>query len=105
MVVGAEVLQDVGRDDAGPVRQVRTGGTGQGGAQRFVPDPGVAMGFRDPDEDLPRDFAGRRAGNYAKLCKPFDPVGVHRPAAGGDARQLAAADRAAAVAGDGGARG
>ena len=32
-----------------------------------------AMEFRDPDEDLPRDFAERRAENYAKLRKPLDP--------------------------------
>ena len=31
------------------------------------------MEFRDPDEDLPRDFAERRAENYAKLRKPLDP--------------------------------
>jgi hypothetical protein len=31
------------------------------------------MDFRDPDEDLPRDFAERRAENYAKLRKPLDP--------------------------------
>ena len=32
-----------------------------------------AMEFRDPDEDLPRDFAERRAENYAQLRKPLDP--------------------------------
>jgi TnpA family transposase len=31
------------------------------------------MEFRDPDEDLPRDFAERRAENYAQLRKPLDP--------------------------------
>ena len=32
-----------------------------------------AMEFRDPDKDLPRDFAERRAENYARLRKPLDP--------------------------------
>ena len=31
-----------------------------------------AMEFREPDEDLPRDFAERRAENYAELRKPLD---------------------------------
>jgi hypothetical protein len=37
---GAEVPQHVGRDDVGPVRQVRPGSLLQGGAQCLVPDPG-----------------------------------------------------------------
>ena len=32
-----------------------------------------AMEFRDPDEDLPRDFAERRAEHYRALRKPLDP--------------------------------
>ena len=32
-----------------------------------------AMEFRDPDQDLPRDFAECRAENYARLRKPLDP--------------------------------
>ncbi len=29
--------------------------------------------FRDPEEDLPKDFATRRVENYAELRKPLDP--------------------------------
>jgi TnpA family transposase len=29
--------------------------------------------WRDPDDDLPKDFEDRRAENYAKLRKPLDP--------------------------------
>jgi TnpA family transposase len=32
-----------------------------------------AMEFRDPDEDLPRDFAERRTEHYRALRKPLDP--------------------------------
>ncbi|MDL4776785.1 hypothetical protein [Actinomadura xylanilytica] len=33
-----------------------------------------ADSFRDPEEDLPADFAARRATNYAELRKPLDPA-------------------------------
>lgn len=29
--------------------------------------------WRNPDDDLPKDFEANRAENYAKLCKPLDP--------------------------------
>jgi hypothetical protein len=29
--------------------------------------------WRNPDEDLPQDFAGRREENYRELRKPLDP--------------------------------
>lgn len=32
-----------------------------------------AHSFRDPEEDLPKDFAARRVENYAELRKPLDP--------------------------------
>lgn len=32
-----------------------------------------AHSFRDPEEDLPADFAARRVENYAELRKPLDP--------------------------------
>jgi hypothetical protein len=32
-----------------------------------------AMEFRDPDEDLPRDFGERRTEHYRALHKPLDP--------------------------------
>ncbi|WP_433135412.1 hypothetical protein ACQPZ8_25015 [Actinomadura nitritigenes] len=32
-----------------------------------------ADSFRDPEEDLPADFAARRVENYAELRKPLDP--------------------------------
>ena len=31
--------------------------------------------WRDPDEDLPKDFEERRAEHYASLRKPLDPAG------------------------------
>ncbi|MFI7455665.1 hypothetical protein ACIBQX_49985 [Nonomuraea sp. NPDC049714] len=33
-----------------------------------------AHSFRDPEEDLPKDFAARRVENYAELRKPLDPA-------------------------------
>lgn len=30
--------------------------------------------WRNPDEDLPRDFEHRRSEHYAALCKPLDPT-------------------------------
>ena len=30
--------------------------------------------WRDPDEDLPKDFEARREDHYASLCKPLDPA-------------------------------
>ncbi|GGL01798.1 hypothetical protein Sme01_46460 [Sphaerisporangium melleum] len=33
-----------------------------------------AGSFRDPEEDLPADFAARRVTNYAELRKPLDPA-------------------------------
>ncbi|NUP23698.1 MAG: hypothetical protein HOZ81_48110 [Streptomyces sp.] len=32
-----------------------------------------AHSFRDPEEDLPKDFASRRVESYAELRKPLDP--------------------------------
>lgn len=40
-----------------------------------------AGSFRDPEEDLPADFAARRVTNYAELRKPLDPavfIAAHR---------------------------
>ena len=40
-------------------KEIRVGGAGR---------------WRDPDEDLPKDFESRRAGHYASLRKPLDPA-------------------------------
>ena len=53
--------------------------------------------WRDPDEDLPKDFEERRAEHYASLRKPLDPAEFIAAPAGGDDRRAGRAGRRAAA--------